>query len=71
MNCSYRGNYVKKSLLLFKFYLVPFCSYRCTICETYHKSLKKTQNTRTTQIKLLVTFVVVTNLQQRGKFGNC
>lgn len=24
MNFSYRGNYVKKSLLLFKFYLVPF-----------------------------------------------
>lgn len=49
MNFSYRGNYVKKSLLLFKFYLVPF-KFVATDVKFVKHTTKVKNKTRTTQV---------------------
>lgn len=49
MNFSYRGNYVKKSLLLFKFYLVPF-KFVATNVKFVKHTTKVKNKTRTTQV---------------------
>lgn len=67
MNCSYRGNYVKKRLLLFKFYLVPFKFVATDVKFVKHttKVKDKTKKTKREPHMLTFFFFKLTNLQQR------
>lgn len=80
MNFSYRGNYVKKSLLLFKFYLVPF-KFVATDVKFVKHTTKVKNKTRTTQVNFFfkinksttkenLVIVEVINVVERDLNGN-